>query len=174
MDALPRSNVASTVTPLDPMQFGSGASPTPQDTPAPALANSSGQASAAGILDVHDRAILASLLALLRSARAEMAGSDSDGRKRANAQLIMIVCQITGYLDGRGALERSAAAPGFAGLFDTDTRPSVDDALDDLESSLAALLVEVDTRGGLKTVLSAVGDALIGIGSGLITASIVA
>lgn len=118
-----------------------------------------------------DRAVLARALDVLRAARLAAANPDPATASKGRQQLATVVGYVTGYMDARGL--GAGSAPGLGALFPPDTAPSLDAALDHLES-----LLESATRTGVRfdlgvgDVVVAIGEALVAVGHALQAAGI--
>lgn len=133
------------------------------------------QSSSKVVFSTADRAVLAAGLGLIRAARADLAAADKKTASAAQGRLIMAVFHLAGYIDGLG-LDETLSDAGFSPIFNNFITPTLDDSLDDLESAIGAIISQGDTRSirsAAKTIVGALGDVCISIGTGVIVASVV-
>lgn len=115
-------------------------------------------------------------LQVLKAARADAGSTDPKVAAAAKRRLASLVSYLAGFADSRGWLMAGPVSPGLESIFGAYARPTVDDALDELQSSLESTLAGIDTRSPLTkaigSTLSALGDVAIAVGAGLIVAGV--
>ena len=115
-------------------------------------------------------------LTILKAARADAGSGDPKVAAAAKTRLAGLVAYLTGFADSRGWLVVEPVSSGLESLFGAYAAPSLDETLDDLQSSLESMLAGIDSRSLLKkvlgTLISALGDVAIAVGGGLIATGI--
>ena len=154
------------LTPLSPDQFtgpsGTGGTATTTGTPPTVVS-----------FTASDRATLQTARELLSEARAKLASADQNVKAAGLQQIVAVHSYLIGFCDGRGLINTAPVKPGFESIFGDYAKPDLDTALDELDAALAGMLAADETRMP-AALQGALGDALIGLGTGLVAGGLLA